>query len=73
VHRQPTIAGEVPAENRRPQPKIYDPSPNFRPTVLLVGIYPPTCACRIAAARQGNYATFVNYLESQLRYMDAGE
>jgi len=27
----------------------------------------------IAAMHQGNYATFANYLEKELRYMDAGE
>ena len=27
----------------------------------------------IAALRQGNYATISNYLERELRYMDAGE
>jgi hypothetical protein len=26
-----------------------------------------------AAMHQGNYATIANYLESELRYMDAGE
>jgi hypothetical protein len=28
---------------------------------------------RIAALHQGNYATIANYLERELRYMDAGE
>jgi hypothetical protein len=27
----------------------------------------------IAALHQGNYATIANYLERELRYMDAGE
>jgi hypothetical protein len=27
----------------------------------------------IAASHQGNYATIPNYLEKELRYMDAGE
>jgi hypothetical protein len=27
----------------------------------------------IAASHQGNYATIDNYLERELRYMDAGE
>jgi hypothetical protein len=27
----------------------------------------------IAALHQGNYATILNYLETELRYMDAGE
>ena len=36
-------------------------------------MFTPTYVCLIAAAHQGNYATFLNYLESELRYMDAGE
>jgi len=34
---------------------------------------PPRQLSRIAAAHQGNYATFLNYLKTELRYMDAGE
>jgi hypothetical protein len=45
----------------------YDSDLNFRPG--LIRIFTGT----IAASHQGNYATFANYLERELRYMDAGE
>jgi hypothetical protein len=33
----------------------------------------PTKVLTFAALHQGNYATIPNYLEGELRYMDAGE
>ena len=67
AQRQPTIAGEVPREG----PHVNGSAPQFRRRAVW--------ACRdfhlvtIAALHQGNYATIPNYLEGELRYMDAGE
>jgi hypothetical protein len=33
----------------------------------------PTNCCQYIAMHPGNYATIANYLEMELRYMDAGE
>jgi hypothetical protein len=73
VHRQPTIAGEVPTKNQLPWPEIHDPGLHFAPTARLASYYLPCDLTPIAAPHQGNYATFLNYPERQLRYMDAGE
>jgi hypothetical protein len=52
-------------------PHVNGSAPQFRRRAIS--------ACRdfhlvtIAALHQGNYATIPNYLERELRYMDAGE
>jgi hypothetical protein len=43
----------------------YDPDLNFRPVRIRVS------TVTIAASHQANYATIHNYLETELRYMDA--
>jgi hypothetical protein len=62
ARRQRTIAGAVPAEEE----VNSDPARH-------AGIRQVFCLLTIAALHQGNYATIHNYLERELRYMDAGE
>jgi hypothetical protein len=45
----------------------YDSDINFRSRFIRI------FTGMIAASHQGNYATIANYLETELRYMDAGE
>jgi hypothetical protein len=54
-------------------PKSKIPGLHFGPTARLASYYLPGDLTPIAAPHQGNYATFLNYPERQLRYMDAGE
>jgi hypothetical protein len=48
----------APTAGRRTDAPVFLPSAN---------------CCHFAALHQGNYATIPNYLERELRYMDAGE
>jgi hypothetical protein len=51
--------------------KEYHPDLNCLGTLFrLAEMFAPLM---IAAMHQGNYATIPNYLERELRYMDAGE
>jgi len=57
-----------PAKSRSPG-KEYNPRPGF-PENTMMG---PASFAPIDAPHQGNYATIDNYLEMELRYMDAGK
>ncbi len=73
VHRQPAIAEPVPRKSCR---SAGNPVQTARFTVVRRRIRIFThlpYVCHIAALHQGNYATIPNYLERELRYMDAGE
>jgi hypothetical protein len=69
VHRQPAIVDRVPGQAIHPKRDPVVCAPISRATGLRDDFYLATNV----ALHQANYATISNYLELELRYMDAGE